>query len=243
MIKVSSVKYKDQEVNPVTPNLPYETDILPTSAGDLQITFLGHGSLMFTFKKLVIHVDPFSQVADYSKLPKADLILVTHEHMDHLDPMAMTHIQTRNTKVIYTEACSKGQPGGVVMHNGDEQVINDLRIQAVAAYNILHKRENGQPYHPRGAGNGYVITFGDQRVYVGGDTENIPEMKDLKDISVAFLPMNLPYTMTPAMTAEAARSFHPKILYPYHFSKTDTSQLAELLKADTGIEVRVRKMG
>jgi L-ascorbate metabolism protein UlaG (beta-lactamase superfamily) len=242
MISIKIIQLANHEVNPVTTNLPHETDILPTSAGDLHITFLGHGSLMFTFKKLVIHVDPFAQVADYSKLPKADLVLVTHEHMDHLDPMAMTHIQTRNTKVIYSEACAKGQPGGIVMHNGEEQVFHDLRIQAVAAYNILHKRENGQPYHPRGAGNGYVITFGDQRVYIGGDTENIPEMKDLKDIAIAFLPMNLPYTMTPEMVAECARVIKPRILYPYHFSKTDTSQLAELLKADPGIEVRIRKM-
>jgi L-ascorbate metabolism protein UlaG (beta-lactamase superfamily) len=224
-------------------NLPYETDIIPTSAGDLFITFLGHGSLMMVFKKLTIHVDPFAQVADYAKLPKADLILVTHEHMDHLDPAAITHIQTRSTRVVYTEICAKGQPGGIIMHNGEEQVVCDLPIQAVAAYNIVHKRENGQAYHPKGMGNGYVVTFGDQRVYIAGDTENIPEMKNLKDISIVFLPMNLPYTMTPEMVAECVRIIQPRIVYPYHFSKTDTSQLAELLKEDKGIEVRIRKMG
>ena len=110
------------------------------------------------------------------------------------------------------------------------------------AYNIVNKRPTGQPFHPRGEGNGYVITFGDKRVYVAGDTENTPEMKALKGIDVAFLPMNLPYTMTPAMVADAARAFRPKVLYPYHYGETDTAELVRLLAGEKGIEVRVRKM-
>ena len=127
------------------------------------------------------------------------------------------------------------------MNNGDVKTIEGLTIKAVPAYNIIHKRDTGQPFHPKGDGNGYIITFGDKNVYVAGDTENIPEMKKLKGIDIAFLPMNLPYTMTPEMFADAAKSFKPKILYPYHYGETDTPKLLALLK-DSGIDVRIRKM-
>ena len=128
------------------------------------------------------------------------------------------------------------------MNNGDVRSIEGLKIEAVAAYNIVHKRSDGTPFHPKGSGNGYIITFGDKKIYVAGDTENIPEMKDLKNIDVAFLPMNLPYTMTPEMVADAAKGFTPKILYPYHYGDTDPSRLAVLLKDPKEIEVRIRKM-
>ena len=118
----------------------------------------------------------------------------------------------------------------------------NTKVEAVPAYNLINKRPSGQPYHPRGQGNGYIITFGDKRVYVAGDTENTPEMKGLANIDVAFLPMNLPYTMTPEMVADAARAFRPKLLYPYHFGETDTSELVKLLAAERDIEVRIRKM-
>jgi len=128
------------------------------------------------------------------------------------------------------------------MKNGDVQIIQEIKFEAIPAYNIIHKRDNGQPFHPEGVGNGYILTFGDKRVYVAGDTENIPEMKTLQGIDVAFLPMNLPYTMTPEMVADAAKLFRPKILYPYHYGDTDTSKLVELLKDEQEIEVRIRKM-
>jgi L-ascorbate metabolism protein UlaG (beta-lactamase superfamily) len=220
----------------------FESDILPTSAGDLRITFLGHGSLLFFFNDFHIYVDPFSQTVNYSKLPGADVILLTHEHHDHMDPGTISQIQTRRTVIIMTRACAQQMPAGMVLRNGDAVVVMGIRIQAVPAYNLVHLRENGQPFHPRGAGNGYVLTFGDQHVYVAGDTENIPEMRNLREITCAFLPMNLPYTMTPEMAADAARMIHPAILYPYHYGETDTSRLVELLKADRDIEVRVRKM-
>ena len=128
------------------------------------------------------------------------------------------------------------------MNNGDVKTVQGLKIEAVPAYNIVHMRSKETPFHPKGIGNGYVITFGDKRVYVAGDTENVPEMKGLREIDIAFLPMNLPYTMTPEMVADAAKAFKPRIFYPYHYGKTDTSKLVDLLK-DTGeIEVRIRKM-
>jgi len=220
----------------------FETDSIKTSAGDLKITFIGHGTLMFTFGGKIIHVDPVTQEADYTKLPKADMVLITHEHRDHLDLKALEIIRTKKTVVVLTEACAQQVKGGIVMNNGDVKTVEGLKIEAVPAYNIVHMRSQGVPFHPKGVGNGYVITFGDKRVYVAGDTENIPEMKKLKDIEVAFLPMNLPYTMTPEMVADAAKAFQPKIVYPYHYGDTDTARIVNLLKNSQGIEVRIRQM-
>jgi L-ascorbate metabolism protein UlaG (beta-lactamase superfamily) len=197
---------------------------------------------MFDFKGKCIHVDPVSREADYTKMPKADFILITHEHGDHLDPKAIKIIRKEGTKIVLTKICAERVDGGIIMQNGVERNIEGLKIEAVPAYNIVHKRSNGRPFHPKGEGNGYVITLGDRRVYVAGDTENVPEMRRLKDIDIAFLPMNLPYTMTPEMVADAAKAFKPKILYPYHFGQTDTSKLVDLLKDSKTIEVRIRKM-
>jgi len=220
----------------------FETDVLPTSQGDLRITFLGHGTLMFQWGGKTIHVDPVSRYADYARLPKADLILVTHEHGDHLDKDAIEKITTPATALVATKVCCDQLGKGQVMRNGDVRRVAGLSVRAVPAYNIVHKRPDGDPFHPKGNGNGYVVTFGKQRVYIAGDTENIPEMKDLKQIDIAFLPMNLPYTMTPEMVADAARVFAPKILYPYHYGQTDPNELVKLLADDKNIEVRIRKM-
>lgn len=225
-----------------TASMDFEKDIIPTSNGNLEITFIGHGSMMFTFKGIVIQVDPFSRLADYSTFPKANLILITHEHGDHLDAGALEKIRTDKTIMILTETCAAKIPGGIVMKNGDVETIGGLTIEAIPAYNLIHMRSEGVPYHPKGIGNGYVITFGDKRVYVAGDTENIPEMKNLKNIDCAFLPMNLPYTMTPEMVADAAKAFKPTVLYPYHFGDTDPTQLVELMKDTPEVEVRVRNM-
>jgi len=220
----------------------FEQDTIETKTDELTVTFIGHGTLMFEYQDKIIHVDPVSREADYSKLPKADLVLITHEHGDHLDPRALGVIRKDDTKVVCTQACVEKVPGGIVMKNGDKRTVLELKIEAVPAYNIAHKRSNGQPFHPKGRGNGYVVTFGKLRVYIAGDTEDIPEMKALKKIDVAFLPMNLPYTMTPAMAAHAARMFGPKVVYPYHYGQTDPKELVDLLKDDENIEVRIRKM-
>jgi L-ascorbate metabolism protein UlaG (beta-lactamase superfamily) len=219
-----------------------ETDVIKTSAGDLTITFIGHGSLMFAFNGKTIYVDPYSKLTDYSLLPAADMIFLTHQHQDHLDPVALGQVRTPKTTVVLTEACAKQVTGGMVMKNGDVRTVDGLNVEAVAAYNQVHKRDKGQPFHPKGEGNGYILTFGDKRVYVAGDTENIPEVKALKAIDIAFLPMNLPYTMTPEMVADAAGAFRPKVLYPYHFGDTDTADLVKRLVAAPDIEVRIRRM-
>jgi len=215
----------------------YQKDVIATSSGDLEITFIAHGTLMMQYQGRVIHIDPVSMFGtDYAKMPDADLILITHAHGDHLDPDAIARIRTDKTMTILTNQCFERLGFGQVMANGDQKTVFGIRIEAVPAYNLK------SAYHPKGVGNGYVLHFGDKKVYVAGDTENIPEMSDLKDIDVAFLPMNRPYTMTPEMVAEAARRFRPKILYPYHYGDTDTGKLVELLKDEEDIEVRIRKM-
>jgi L-ascorbate metabolism protein UlaG (beta-lactamase superfamily) len=219
-----------------------QSDVVKTSAGDLKMTFIGHASLMFTIGEKVVHIDPVGSEGDYSKLPGADMILVTHDHYDHLDEKVVKALSSDKTDLVFSQKCAeKSGLKGIVMKNGDKKTVQGVEIEAVPAYNIVHKRNDGQPFHPRGEGNGYVLTIGDTRVYVAGDTENIPEMKDLKDIDIAFIPMNLPYTMDPEMAAAAARMIKPKILYPYHFGETDTNQLVKRLK-DSDIEVRIRDL-
>ena len=217
-------------------------DIIPTAGGDLEITFVAHGTLIFKFQGKVIHVDPVGRYPDYSKFPRADLILVTHEHGDHLDAAVIRTLSGEGTDLVLTRACADKIGRGTVMKNGDVRTVQGLKLEAVPAYNLVHMRSQGVPFHPKGRGNGYVITFGDKRVYVAGDTENIPEMKVLKDIHIAFLPMNLPYTMTPEMVADGAKAFRPRILYPYHYGETDPSRLVELLRDEKDIEVRIRDL-
>jgi L-ascorbate metabolism protein UlaG (beta-lactamase superfamily) len=217
-------------------------DVIRTSRGDLEITFLGHGSLMMAFGGKTIHIDPYGEVADYGSLPKADLALITHDHYDHLDPEACRAVITSGTTVVAAKVCESQLAGAVLLANGESRTVLGVPIEAVPAYNILHKRPDGNPFHPKGVGNGYIVIFGDKRVYIAGDTEDIPEMKALKAIDVAFLPMNLPYTMTPEQVADAARAFRPKVLYPYHYGDTNASRLVELLKGDTDIEVRIRDL-
>lgn len=220
----------------------YEKDVLPTSQGPLEIAFLGHGSLLMVYGGKTIHVDPYGDVADYGSLPKADLVLVTHDHFDHLDPKALKAIRKPGTVIVASASCAAKLSGAVIMANGETRPVLGLTVTAVAAYNIAHKRPDGQPFHPKGAGNGYIVAFGDKKVYIAGDTEDTPEMKALRGIDVAFLPVDLPYTMSPEQAAAAARAFRPALLYPYHTGDTDLTELVRLLQGDRGIEVRIRKL-
>jgi L-ascorbate metabolism protein UlaG (beta-lactamase superfamily) len=209
-----------------------------TAAGKdtIAIHSLGHASVMFEFDGMIIHVDPISREADYSQLPDADLIFITHEHGDHYDLSAIGEIKKDNTIMI----CNQGVKDKntytdtlIVMKNGDSIEIKGITVKAVPAYNPEKK------YHPKGVGNGYVFTFGEKNIYIAGDTENIPEMDNLGRIDIAFLPMNLPYTMTPEQAADAAIRINPDILYIYHFSNSDTAYLRSLLDYHQNIEVRI----
>ena len=231
-----------QEPGGDTMQSKFESDVFETSMGKLEITFIGHGTLMLAVDGKVIHVDPYGRLADYATLPKADVILVTHEHSDHLDVAAIEKVRQDMTKVIVTESCGDRVGGAIVLKNGESGTADGIGVEAVPAFNIEHVRSPGNPFHPQGVGNGYILTFGDTRVYIAGDTEATPEMKALGDIDIAFLPMNLPYTMTPEQVADAVKAFRPAIVYPYHFGDTDTSKLVALLADEPGIEVRVRKL-
>lgn len=220
----------------------FEKDIFDISGSTLELWFIGHGTLMLRYGDMIIHVDPVSREADYSEMPDADLILITHEHGDHLDPGAVKKILKDGTKIICNKSSASALDDCTIMANGDKiDLYADLNIEAVPAYNIEHERSPGNPFHPKGNGNGYILDIGGKRIYVAGDTENIPEMKGFRNVDIAFLPMNLPYTMSPEMAADAAKAIKPEILYPYHFGSTDTDELVRLLEG-TGIDVRIRKL-
>jgi L-ascorbate metabolism protein UlaG (beta-lactamase superfamily) len=221
-------------------NVP-EFDKIITSAGVVEMHFIGHASLMFKVDDYIIHIDPVRSSGNYTNLPKADLILVTHEHPDHLDSQLINDLKKQGTIMLCNAKSSLKVNWAQIMKAGDRKSVHGIEIEAVPAYNIKNERAPGQPFHPKGDGNGYVLTIGDKRFYIAGDTENIPEMKNLKNIDVAFLPMNLPYTMTPEMVDDAAKSFNPKILYPYHYGDTNTSLIVGLLK-NSNIEVRIRNL-
>jgi L-ascorbate metabolism protein UlaG (beta-lactamase superfamily) len=220
---------------------PPEFDKIVTSAGVVEMHFIGHGSLMFKVNGFVIYIDPVRSSGNYDFLPKADLILVTHEHGDHLDAKLIEDLKKQGTLLFCNQNSTSKIPWAMAMKADDRQEINNIIIEAVPAYNLVHESTPGHPFHPKGVGIGYILTIGGKRFYIAGDTENTPEMKSLRNIDVAFLPMNLPYTMTPEMVADAAIAFKPKVLYPYHFGETDTSIIIKLLK-DSGIEVRIRSL-
>ncbi len=235
---------------PVIARAQFPTDTIKTAKGEVKVSFLGYGSLRFQFKGMNIYVDPVSKWADYTRLPKADLILITHNSTDHLDTRAIYTLKGPDTAIILCPSCASAERDGIVMGNGDVQTVKGIRIEAVPAYNPGYEGmtsrtsgfERGTFYHQKGEGNGYVLTFDDKRFYVASATEYIPEMKSLKKIDVAFLPLALPQTMTPEKAAEAAKAIKPKILYPYEYWNEDPNELVSLLKNEKGIDVRIRKV-
>lgn len=219
----------------------YEKDSFTTQTNKkLEITFVKHASLMLNYDGHIIHIDPVSEYADYKLLPKADVVLVTHEHADHLDMKAIDDIVKEDTKIVSNNGAFQKIQKGETMANGDRlQVTTYLRVEAVAAYNTTPGRE---VYHPKHRDNGYILCIEDLRIYVAGDTEDIEEMRELKDIDIAFLPVNQPYTMTVEQAARAAGMFDPVVLYPYHYGETAVGELAERLKDHPKTEVRIRQM-
>ena len=217
----------------------FESDAFQVEGGSVEITFIGHASLMFEYRRTVIHVDPVGGKADYSAMPDADIILITHDHRDHFDRRAIEEIRTPNTEVIHTQATQKNITGGTVLKNGESLLLKGITIEAVPAYNTTRARVR---FHPKGRDNGYILNLGGKRFYIAGDTEDTPEMRALENIYVAFLPMNQPYTMRPSQVADAAKAFRPEILYPYHFRSSNISTLIELLENEPDIEVRIRRL-
>jgi len=205
-------------------------DIYSTPIGQLTLTQLNHSSIMLKINGKVIYIDPYERTTNFSELPKADLILITHEHGDHFDKKTLDKITTNKTSIVTTATViAAGLPQAKAINNGDTQTWNNIEIKAVPAYNLLHKRPDGNFYHPKGIGNGYILSFKTFRVYIAGDTENIPEMATFGKIDIAFLPKNLPYTMTDEQFIEAAKTVHPKVLYPYHYSELNREMLSKQL--------------
>ena len=205
----------------------------------LKIYFIGHGTLMFDYDGFIMHIDPVSDFADYGTMPKANCILITHQHYDHLEKKAIEAVCDDSTPIFLDEESARMLGKGTVVRNHEQASLSDeITLNAVPAYNISQGREQ---FHPKGRDNGYIVSFGEFTVYVAGDTEPIPEMSGLGKIDVAFLPMNQPYTMTPHQAAEAAEVIKPGILYPYHFGTTDTGILVRLMESSP-TEVRIRSL-
>ena len=218
-----------------------QKDTFKTKGGkDVVITAIKHASMRIQYDGLEIQVDPVAKFVpdtDYSKFPKADLVLVTHEHFDHFDRDAIAALTKDGTQVIANPSVQKLLGSGAAMTNGESRVAaKGIAIDAVPAYNTTSGRTQ---FHPKGRDNGYVLTIDGLRVYIAGDTEDIPEMAKIKDVDVAFLPCNQPYTMTPEQVAKAAKALKPKVLFPYHYSATPIKRVAELLEG-TSIDVRIR---
>ena len=215
-----------------------QPDTLSAQGGDITIAPINHATLQLVHASEVIDVDPVAQ-GTYTGLPAPTIILITDIHSDHLDPATVAKLKTPTTKIVCPAAAAPKLEGAIVMANGDTKTVNSVQIEGVPMYNLQRGPNPGQFYHDKGRGNGYVLTIGGRRIYIAGDTENIPEMRALKNIDVAFVPMNLPYTMTPAEAAEAVKAFKPKIVYPYHYRGSNLNEFADALKG-TGIDVRLR---
>lgn len=228
-----------EESRPVT---TYAVETFITKSGlPVGITLIKHGTLAISYKGLSFHVDPVSgygKPTDYAtEFSKADAVLITHEHGDHFDTEAIAALSGENTAIITNARCAEMLGRGTALANGDAaELPGGIKLDAVPAYNYTEGRTM---FHPKGRDNGFVLTIDGLRIYVAGDTEDIPEMAALKDIDVAFLPVNQPYTMTVEQCVNAAKVIGPKVLIPYHFSKTDVSGIPALLP---GIDVRLRDM-
>ncbi|HZY69343.1 MAG TPA: MBL fold metallo-hydrolase [Devosia sp.] len=204
-------------------------DTVSTAEGDVIIHPVGHASLAIGFGEHVIYVDPAKE--DFSGLPAPTGILITHAHGDHFDPAALEAIAGDTAAIMTTEEVAGKMPESLksrtlVVANGGSGQLDGIHVAAIPAYNTTEDRKQ---YHPQGRDNGYVLTLGDKKIYIAGDTEDIPEMRALTGIEVAFLPMNLPYTMTVEQAADAVKAFKPAIVYPYHYGDSDTAKFKELV--------------
>jgi L-ascorbate metabolism protein UlaG (beta-lactamase superfamily) len=215
-------------------------DTVAAEGGEIRIKPILHASLEVEHNGKVIYIDPWSR-GDYSAAPKADLILVTDIHGDHLDIEAISELRGEGTTLIVPAAAADQVEGEIVMENGEVREIAGIRIEALPMYNVRRGPEEGGVFHEKGRGNAYLLTLGGRRIYLAGDTECIPEMRELTDIAVAFVPMNLPYTMTPAEAAECVQAFRPEIVYPYHYRGSDLEEFSAALEGEAGIEVRIRE--
>ena len=219
----------------------YEVDVFRTKSGKtVKFHALVHASIRIEYDGKEIMIDPVTKLGgrtiDYSTMPKANYIFVTHEHGDHFDREALKLLTGEGTQLITNKRCAEMYGSGEAMVNGQSLMVNGIKVEAVPAYNTT---EGHLQFHPKGRDNGYILTLDGLRIYIAGDTEDIPEMADIKDIDIAFLPCNQPYTMTAEQLVKAAKVIKPRVVFPYHYGQTDVSVIPPLLK-DEGIDVRIR---
>jgi L-ascorbate metabolism protein UlaG (beta-lactamase superfamily) len=221
-------------------NDPYEVDVFKTKSGKtLKFHALVHSSIRIEYEGQEIEIDPVMKMGnktiDYASMPKADYLFVTHEHGDHFDKEAIKTLSDAETQLIMNGRCVEMYGAGKAMKNGEKvELAKDFIVEAVPAYNITEGRTQ---FHPKGRDNGYILTIDGLRIYIAGDTEDIPEMANIKNIDIAFLPCNQPYTMTTEQLVKAAKIIQPKVLFPYHYGQTDVSTIPSQL---SGIDVRIR---
>ena len=217
-------------------------DRLPTNDGDLVVHPINHATLVLGWKNEVIYVDPVGGADRFASLPPATLVLITHIHGDHFDPPTLQAVAGARTEIMVPPTVAEKLPGALrararIMTHRETATIRGVAIEAVPAYNLTPARLS---YHPKGRDNGYLLTLGGKRVYLSADTEDIPEMRALKGVEVAFVCMTLPYTMTVEQAADAVRAFKPRIVYPYHSRGSDLGKFRQLVGSEAGVEVRLR---
>jgi L-ascorbate metabolism protein UlaG (beta-lactamase superfamily)/rhodanese-related sulfurtransferase len=220
----------------------YEVDVFKTKSGKtVKFHALVHASIRMEYDGKEIVIDPVAKlgnrIINLASMPKANYIFVTHEHGDHFDKGAIGLLSDGETRLITNKRCADMLGSGEVMANGDKlQIADGFTVEAVPAYNYTEGRTQ---FHPKSRDNGYILTVDGLRIYIAGDTEDIPEMANIRDIDIAFLPCNQPYTMTPEQLVKAAKVIKPKVLFPYHYGQTDVTKLPSQLQGD-GIDVRIR---
>jgi len=218
-------------------NASDQTQTFTTSAGPVMITPLTHASTLIQAGGKIIYLDP-AKPASFAERPKADLILITDIHGDHMDPDSIKAVTKAGTEILAPPAVVQTVTTAKPLANGETKTWQDWTIEAIPAYNLKRGPATGKLFHDKGRGNGYVLTYGGKRFYFSGDTEGVPEMRALKNIDVAFVCMNLPYTMPPDEAADAVKAFHPRIVIPYHYRGSDLAVFQKGLEG-TGIEVRL----
>ena len=238
-LKGGILAWKEAQM-PVTTDT-YEVDVFKTKSGKtVKFHALVHASIRMEYDGKEIEIDPVTKLGnkaiDLSAMPKADYIFLTHEHGDHFDKEALKQLTGSKTQLITNKRCAEMLGYGEIMANGQSATISDIKVEAVPAYNYSEGRTQ---FHPKGRDNGYILTIDGLRIYIAGDTEDIPEMQNIKNIDIAFMPCNQPYTMTTEQLVKAAKMVMPKVLFPYHYGQTDVKGIPTQLK-ECGIEVRIR---
>ena len=226
-----------------TPTTARPADTVATAQGELRITPLRHATVLFAWQGKNVYVDPFHE-AIFPDLPKADLVFLTDIHPNHLDPEALRAVAQPSTVIVAPPAVAEKLPKDfahvVVMKNAEMTTVLGVGVLTVPMYNLTRGPTPGTLFHDKGRGDGFVLTFADKRAYLSGDTECTDEMRALKDIDVAFVCMNLPYTMPPSEAAACVKAFRPKVVYPYHYRGSNLSEFTAPLAGDHDIEVRER---